>query len=106
MYALAFGAVGAIGGFCYASSLTYSLELPGGRGMRTGIHEATVGSGIVLGSLLGGLVTRLGPDGGGESLRALKLPYLLAPLVVLSCVALQLVLYRLRRAPAQQSREE
>ncbi len=56
-FAVAFALGGMGAGVTYASSLFYSLEgRSGGRGARTGIHEAVLGSGVFLGPLAGGAV--------------------------------------------------
>jgi MFS family permease len=59
----AFGVIFAIGGcaagLTYASSLFYSLAgREGGRGRKTGFHEAILGSGAFLGPLVGGLAAQ------------------------------------------------
>ena len=57
MFALAFILAGCCGGVTYVSSLMYSLEgAVQSRGKRSGLHEAVLGSGSVIGPLLGGVV--------------------------------------------------
>ena len=56
MIGMILGAVGALSGLVYYSSLFYALALREKSGKRSGIHEATVGSGAAIGPLLGGWV--------------------------------------------------
>jgi len=78
---------GAMTGMTYYASLFYSLRVPGGgRGLRTGVHEAFVGAGILLGPLAGGLAAHL-----TGSLRA---PYLVTILVIAATAAAGLISYR------------
>lgn len=57
MFALAFVLSGVCAGVTYVSSLMYSLEgAVASRGKRSGLHEAVLGSGTVIGPLLGGVL--------------------------------------------------
>jgi len=53
---LAFMLIGAEGGIAYFSSVFYSLDNVRGRGQKSGIHEATLGGGLLLGPLVGGAI--------------------------------------------------
>ncbi len=61
--------MGGCTGLVYYSSIYYSLNTSGSRGARSGIHEALIGVGIVLGPLSGGIVAQIW---------GLRAPYLLA----------------------------
>jgi MFS family permease len=61
--------IGGCTGITYYSSIYYSLNTSGSRGARSGIHEALIGVGIVLGPLTGGIVAQYW---------GLRAPYLLA----------------------------
>jgi predicted MFS family arabinose efflux permease len=61
--------IGGCTGITYYSSIYYSLNTSGSRGARSGIHEALIGVGIVLGPLMGGIVAQYW---------GLRAPYLLA----------------------------
>lgn len=85
VFAAGFALSGACAGVTYVSSLFYSLHgHPAGRGARSGIHEAVLGSGMLLGPLLGGLV-------GDLDLRA---PFALAALVFVLVAAADLLVWR------------
>jgi len=57
IFAVGFALGGACAGVTYVASLFYSLHGESvARGARTGIHEAVLGTGVVLGPLSGGLV--------------------------------------------------
>lgn len=57
-----FAGIGLLGGIAYFSSLLYSLDRPQGRGEGGGWHEAVLGSGAILGPILGGgFADTLGP---------------------------------------------
>ena len=73
LFGIAFAIAGMGAGVTYVSSLYYSLEGQSvSRGLRAGIHEAVLGSGVFLGPLFGGFVA----DHFG-----LRAPYLLSVLV-------------------------
>ncbi len=66
---------GGMTGMTYTASLFYSLRAPGaGRGVRTGMHEATLGVGILLGPLMGGWLA--------DTTANLRTPYVLACAVI------------------------
>ncbi len=73
-------------GFCYASSIYYSLHGPADHGKYAGLHEAALGTGSFLVPLAGGALAQAAGD--------LRLPYLLAALAMLGAVAVQERLYR------------
>jgi MFS family permease len=75
-------------GFCYASSIYYSLHGPAEHGKYAGLHEAVLGTGSFLIPLGGGALADLTGD--------LRVPYLLAAAVVLASVAFQERFYRTR----------
>lgn len=57
IFGVGFALAGACAGVTYVASLFYSLHGDtAGRGARTGVHEAVLGTGVVLGPLCGGLV--------------------------------------------------
>jgi MFS family permease len=66
--------IGACTGLSYYSSIYYSLATPAGKGARSGIHEALIGTGLVAGPLTGGVAAQ---NWG------LRTPYLLSALVVM-----------------------
>jgi MFS family permease len=66
--------IGGCTGLTYYSSIYYSLNTSGARGARSGIHEALIGVGIVLGPLFGGIVAQIW---------GLRAPYLLSAGVIL-----------------------
>jgi DHA1 family multidrug resistance protein-like MFS transporter len=65
--------IGACTGLSYNSSIYYSLNTLGGKGARSGIHEALIGTGIVAGPLFGGIAAQQW---------GLRAPYLLAAGVI------------------------
>ena len=78
-------------GITFTASIFYSLHAQGSGGRRTGIHEAIVGSGFLLGPLIGGFTAEyLGP----------RFPYFLSSGVILGALALQV--YLLRRGPGRE----
>lgn len=86
LFALAFALSGLCAGVTYVSSLMYSLE--GGsqdRGKRSGLHEAVLGLGIVLGPLFGGLL--------GQFV-TLHSPFLASGVVFVLAMGAQVLLFR------------
>jgi len=82
--------LGALAGVTFTASIFYSLHTEGPGGRRTGIHEAIVGSGFLMGPLLGGFIAEhLGP----------RAPYWLAVAVILGAITAQLAM--LSKKPAQ-----
>ncbi|HOM82957.1 MAG TPA: MFS transporter [Armatimonadota bacterium] len=88
-FGLLFAVVGAACALTYTASLFYSLNRPADRGKMGALHEAILGSGSVLGPILGGTLAQHA---------GLRSPYLLAACVTLLVMALQLIL-RKARAP-------
>jgi len=85
LFSVGFALCGGCAGVTYVSSLFYSLQGGAhGRGARTGIHEAVLGSGALLGPLLGGLVANLD----------LRAPFVLAGGVICLVAVAELVLWR------------
>ena len=75
--------MGGCTGICYFSSIYYSLNTPTARGVRSGIHEALIGLGIVAGPLTGGIVAQQW---------GLRTPYLLSALVTIVGMVLIIVM--------------
>lgn len=89
MFVLAFAAAGLCSGVTYASSLFYALDgIDENRARRSGLHEAVLGSGVVIGPLVGGLL------GQHVSLHA---PFAGAAVVFGLASVAQLVLWRVSR---------
>jgi len=85
MFAATFFVTGLAAAAPYAASLFYSLHgRTRGQGLRTGIHEAILASGVFLGPLLGGYLAQ------HLSLRA---PFVLAAGVLVVAVAVQMVIW-------------
>ena len=86
IFASGLALAGVCAGMTYVASLFYSLQgRSAGRGGRAGIHEAVLGSGMVLGPLLGGLVANYVD---------LRSPFLVAAAVFLLVAAVDLVMWR------------
>ena len=86
VFALGMLLAGGMTSMTYTASLFYSLRAPGrGRGLRTGLHEANLGTGILLGPLTGGWAASATGD--------LRAPYLLA-LAVIAATALAAIIGR------------
>lgn len=81
LFALAFILIGLSSSVTYYSSLYYAVYLHEKKGRVTGMHESIVGSGALLGPILGGIVAHY------ASLRA---PYLLCFAVLLMAIAAEL----------------
>lgn len=78
--ALVFFSIGTALGINYYRGLYKSLEAPGARGLKTGLHEASVLLGILFGSLGGGVVAKTW---------GLRVPYLPAGICALMLLAIQ-----------------
>ena len=74
-------------GYNYFAGLYYSNagSLSGNRGRTSGLHEGTLGGGIALGSLCGGVI---------GSVAGIQSPYLLGSIVILCLMAVQIAVYR------------
>ncbi len=83
LFAPAFLMLGLGASLTYYSSLYYSVRLMKKKGKGTGLHESIVGSGVVLGPLLGGIVAH------SAGLRA---PYLLCLALLAGVMAIEYVL--------------
>ena len=91
-FATGFCLLGACAGLTYASSLYYSLAgKVDDRGKNSGLHEAVLGSGGMLGPLLGGIAAQW---------IGLRAPFVLAALLFVLAAAVQIALHR--RAYGQQ----
>jgi MFS family permease len=93
LFALAFLLIGICCGSTYYSSLYYTVLLQKKKGMGTGLHESIVGSGALLGPILGGIAAQ------GFGLRA---PYALAFFVLLLAMTVE---WNLLRNPSAKNRE-
>ena len=108
LFVAAFFALGAVGGFTYASSLYYSLSGdPAKRGFRAGVHESVIGAGLTLGPFIGGvaaaLVSRMPADAPAGRLAGLlggetRVPFWAATVAVFLTIGVQMATYlRMRR---------
>ena len=59
LFVLSFAVIGGSTSLAFVSGITYALHLSAeGRGRRAGIHEAVIGSGLVVGPFVGGLAAQ------------------------------------------------
>jgi predicted MFS family arabinose efflux permease len=90
IFASAFILIGLSVSLTYYSSLYYSVRLLKRKGKGTGLHESILGSGVVLGPVLGGVVAlSVGP----------RAPYVLCLAVLAVAVVMELILTGSRRSP-------
>lgn len=99
LFMLGFAFAGACGGITYVGSLFYALHgREEGRGKTSGLHEAVLGSGGVLGPLIGGVAAQI---------VNLRLPFAMAAAVLVAACLWQLHMFRSahsqRRAVAQEA---
>ncbi|MBI5966387.1 MAG: MFS transporter [Deltaproteobacteria bacterium] len=87
IFASAFLMIGLCSSLTYYSSLYYAVRLLKKKGKGTGLHESILGSGVVLGPILGGVVAH------SAGLRA---PYLLSLAILVGAVATELGLTKRR----------
>ncbi|MDE0299803.1 MAG: MFS transporter [Candidatus Poribacteria bacterium] len=80
-WAFAFAAIGLSGAFTYFSSMYYSLHAQQDKGNKSGWHEAVLGSGLLLGPLVGGV--------SADSRLGASSPYVLCALVIGLCSVLE-----------------
>lgn len=85
LYFLAFVFIGVCRGMTNFSSLFYSVNITSQRGPSAAIHETALGSGFLLGPLIGGAVAQE---------FSLKAPYLVAGAVVLVGILIQILIKR------------
>jgi len=85
LFFLAFAFIGMGVGMTYSSSLFYGLDITYQRGPSAAVHETVLGTGNLLGSLMGGIVAQK------FSLRA---PYLVLAAAVLGGIIIQILLRR------------
>lgn len=72
-------------GVTFTASIFYSLYIENSSGKHTGVHEAIIGSGFLLGPLVGGfLAEQIGP----------RAPYLLSGCVILCAILFQTYLLK------------
>jgi predicted MFS family arabinose efflux permease len=83
LFALAFILLGTSASVTYYSSLYYAVHLLTAKGKGTGLHESIVGSGAVLGPVLGGIAAQYS---------GLRAPYLLCFGVLLLAMAVEWIL--------------
>ncbi|MCX6357543.1 MAG: MFS transporter [Candidatus Aureabacteria bacterium] len=87
---IAFPLLGCALGLSYYSSIYYSLCAKGSVGTRTGIHEFMVGSGFLLGPLVGGVLAQC---------IGLRAPFLVCSILLGTTAVCELFLGLSRRAP-------
>ena len=92
LFALALILIGMGSSVTYYSSLYYAVHLIRKKGRGTGIHESIVGSGALLGPILGGIAAQYA---------GLRTPYLLCLVVLFLAVVAEINLTR--RIPSPQS---
>lgn len=85
VFASSFILIGLCASLTYYSSLYYSICLLKRKGKGTGLHESILGSGVVLGPLLGGIVAYSG---------GLRAPYALCLAVLLGAIVVELFFTR------------
>ncbi len=85
VFALAFLLLGLCASLTYYSSLYYAVRLMKRKGKGTGLHESILGSGVVLGPLLGGIAAHA---------LGLRAPYILCIIVLAGLVAAEGVILR------------
>jgi len=85
IFASAFIMLGLCASLTYYSSLYYTVRLMKRKGKGTGLHESILGSGVVLGPLLGGIMAH------SAGLRA---PYILCVVVLAVVIVIELSLIR------------
>jgi MFS family permease len=90
IFASAFILIGVCVSLTYYSSLYYAVRLLAKKGKGTGLHESILGSGVVLGPLLGGIAAQTA---------GLRTPYLLCLAVLSAAVVLELGLIRRKGGP-------
>lgn len=86
IFLLAFVFIGIEEGITYFSSLFHSLNGYEGAGVKSGVHEMMIGTGILTGSLRGGIFAEV---------CGLRTPYLLVALVTVGAVIVELSLIKL-----------
>jgi MFS transporter, DHA1 family, multidrug resistance protein len=85
VFALAFIMLGLCASLTYYSSLYYAVHLMERKGKGTGLHESILGSGVVLGPFLGGIVAHTA---------GLRAPYLLCLTLLAGVVAAEWIFMR------------
>jgi len=84
-FLIAFMFIGVGGGLAYFSSIFYSLDNLEGKGQKSGIHEAVLGTGLLLGSLVGGAIAEA---------FTLRSPYVLAIFVIGAAICVETLLIK------------
>jgi len=84
-FLIAFMFIGVGGGLAYFSSIFYSLNNLEGKGQKSGIHEAVLGTGLLLGSLVGGAIAEA---------FTLRSPYVLAIFVIGAAICVETLLMK------------
>ncbi len=87
-FLIAFMFIGLGGGLVYFSSIFYSLNNLEGKGQKSGIHEAVLGTGLLLGSLVGGAIAEA---------FTLRSPYVLAIFVIGAAICVETLLIKNRK---------
>lgn len=84
-FLIAFMFIGVGGGLVYFSSIFYSLDNLEGKGQKSGIHEAVLGTGLLLGPLAGGAIAEA---------FTLRFPYVLAIFVIGVAICVETLLMK------------
>lgn len=87
LFVFAFVFLGLSSGVTYFSSIFYSLHTGGRKGKKAGLHESILGSGALLGPILGGW---------GASLYGLRAPYVICFCLLLLGISVEISLLRFR----------
>jgi len=98
LFGAAFFTLGLCGGFCYFSSLYYSLYRQEQKGRKSGFHESILAAAFSLGPLSGGALARWLEPTAGWALRA---PYALCFILFAASIAAQIAV---KRANADRAR--
>ena len=81
LWVFAFGVIGVSVAFTYFSSLYYGLDRQEDKGNKSGWHEATLGVGVLLGPLFGGILA--------DSRLGVQSPYLLCGIAVALAIVIE-----------------
>lgn len=88
-FLIAFMFIGVGGGLVFFSSIFYSLDNLEGKGQKSGIHGAVLGTGLLLGSLVGGAIAEA---------FTLRSPYILAIFVIGVAICVETLLIKKKKS--------